>query len=86
MTKQNKMLLGVGAIAIATYLVFKNKKKSFANFTSKTYTVKCGDGTTYNYVRVPEIYGVTTTKLNDAQMILQTFTSCETKGKISYIN
>ena len=31
MTKQNKMLLGVGAIAIATYLVFKNKKKSFAN-------------------------------------------------------
>jgi len=30
-TKQNKMLLGVGAIAIATYLVFKNKKKSFAN-------------------------------------------------------
>lgn len=28
MTKQNKMLLGVGAIAIASYLVWKNKKKS----------------------------------------------------------
>ena len=31
MTKQNKILLGVGAIAIASYLVWKNKKKSFAN-------------------------------------------------------
>ena len=31
MTKQNKILLGVGALALASYLVWKNKKKLFAN-------------------------------------------------------
>jgi hypothetical protein len=57
MTKQNKMLLGVGAIAIATYLVFKNKKKSFANAggRSGTFTLPAGSKCPKPYLTVQGI-------------------------------
>ncbi len=38
MTKQTKMLLGVGAVALAGYLIWKQsqKPKTFANLTART--------------------------------------------------
>lgn len=46
MTKQTTTILGVGALAIVGYLVYKqmskNKPASFANFTSKAPLTRCG--------------------------------------------
>jgi hypothetical protein len=57
MTKQNKILLGVGAIAIATYLVFKNRKKSFANAggRSGSFTLPAGSKCPKPYLTVQGI-------------------------------
>ena len=57
-TKQNKMLLGVGAIAIASYLVWKNRKKSFANASGRigsSYTLPAGSRCPKPYLTVQGI-------------------------------
>jgi len=63
MTKQNKMLLGVGAIIIAGYFVWTNRKKSFANAggrtgtggTTGTYTLPAGSRCPKPYLTVQGI-------------------------------
>ena len=48
MTKQNKILLGVGAIVIAGYFVWTNRKKSFANAGGRGIFGKRAMGCTEN--------------------------------------
>jgi len=56
MDKNTKMLLGVGAVAVAGYLVYQqmNKTKSFATgSTSRTRRTKCKNGIYAVYMTNP---------------------------------
>ena len=57
MTKQNKMLLGVGALVIAGYLVWTNRKKGFANAGGRTgtYTLPAGSRCPKPYLTIQGI-------------------------------
>jgi hypothetical protein len=41
MTKEQKLLLGVGLLGVTAYLLFKKKKKNFLNFTQTELDAKC---------------------------------------------
>jgi hypothetical protein len=41
MTKEQKLLLGVGLVGVTAYLLFKKKKKNFLNFTQTELDIKC---------------------------------------------
>ena len=67
MDKQTKMLLGVGALAVVGYFIWKStQKKSFANLTGLgTFTITCKDGSTfYQYKRGLDLRLATSTCSN----------------------
>ena len=70
MNKQTTMLIGVGAVAVAGYFIWKStQKKPFANLTAPTglgtFTITCKDGSTfYQYKRGLDVRLATSTCSN----------------------
>jgi hypothetical protein len=63
LTKNQKVLLGVGALAVAGYMIYRNSRKSsFANLTSRisstTLTPGCPCTNRFDPPRITEINGV----------------------------